>query len=371
MVSFSSGPLFSIVTAPGPWPKLDQTSEFSCLTHYDCGEGLFCSSKSLNQYAKGFRGGGGPGPDAFGCEPCKFCLSDEADPIDRFCPRDKCGSKAGSYPACVDATKLFAANFSCRDRYPIFMDRLPTAAATAQSTVDAFLRSLSKNGHKARVRTTYNQLVGAVIVTQRRFKGSCETRNDSVARYTSKKDPRLGPLCRGSDPDTSPFGSDPAFSPSSTLYRGNLDKTKFYSGSELDRSVRASPLGFFPHSYDGSKRGNKDPAVVMEGEESRFKLYFSEYLSSVQAGKLITYMQDGNFLVEQAGDITVEINTLNSNKNIFSSFKFIFTWKVPAYLAPCIFLASIKFYLNILQTLCRHFENAVQVRVYLRRFKLL
>jgi hypothetical protein len=39
--------------------------------------------------------------------------------------------------------------------------------------------------------------------------------------------------------------------------------------------VRASPLGFFPHVYDGSTRGNKDPAAVMEGEESSFKLYFS------------------------------------------------------------------------------------------------
>jgi hypothetical protein len=228
----------------------------------------------------------------------------------------------------VDATKLFAANFSCRDRYPIYMDRAPTGAAISQSTVDGVLQSLKSNGHKARFLTPYNQLVGAVVVTQRRFKGTCETRNDSVARYTAKKDPRLGPLCRGSDPDTSPFGSDPAFSPSSTLYRGNLDKTKFYSGSELDRSVRASPLGFFSHSYDGSRRGNKDPAVVMEGEESRFKLYFSEDLSSVQARKLITYMEDGNFLDEQTGDIIVEINTLNSNENIFSSFKFMFTWKV-------------------------------------------
>jgi hypothetical protein len=195
MVKFSPDPLFSIVTAPGPLPKLDQSSQFSCLTHYDCDEGLFCSSKSLNQYAKGFRGGGGPGPNAFGCEPCKFCLSDAADPIDRFCPRDKCGPKAGSFPACVDATKLFAANFSCRDRYPIYMDRAPTATAISQSTVDAVLQSLNTNGHKARFLTPYNQLVGAVIVTQRRFKGSCEMLNDLVARYTVKKDQRLGPLC--------------------------------------------------------------------------------------------------------------------------------------------------------------------------------
>jgi hypothetical protein len=89
MVRFSSDQLFSIVTAPGPLPKLDQ--------------------------------------------PCKFCLSVEEDLIDRFCPRDKCGPKAGSYPMCVDSTKLFAANFSCRDRYPIYMDRLqfPSRQSTA------------------------------------------------------------------------------------------------------------------------------------------------------------------------------------------------------------------------------------------------
>ena len=38
------------------------------------------------------------------------------DPVDNFCPRDKCGHLAGALPRGINATSLFAANFECSDR---------------------------------------------------------------------------------------------------------------------------------------------------------------------------------------------------------------------------------------------------------------
>jgi hypothetical protein len=39
-----------------------------------------------------------------------------SDPVDNFCPRDKCGHLAGTYPRSINATRLFS-SFQCRDRY--------------------------------------------------------------------------------------------------------------------------------------------------------------------------------------------------------------------------------------------------------------
>jgi hypothetical protein len=43
---------------------------------------------------------------------------------------------------------------------------------------------------------------------------------------------------------------------------------------------------------------------------------------------MVTYMKDGGFLDEKTGDVSVEINTLNANTNVFSTFKFMFSWEV-------------------------------------------
>jgi hypothetical protein len=53
--------------------------------------------------------------------------------------------------------------------------------------------------------------------------------------------------------DDSPFGTDPSFSSTSSLYTGDMSAEMyysiFYSASELNTNFY--PYAFFPHSYDG------------------------------------------------------------------------------------------------------------------------
>jgi hypothetical protein len=60
----------------------------------------------------------------------------------------------------------------------------------------------------------------------------------------------------------------------------------------------------------------------------KFKMYFTEQITSAPAQRLLTYMKDGGFLDSQTQEITMEIPTLNSNLNIFAIFTFTFTWQV-------------------------------------------
>jgi hypothetical protein len=316
---------FSVVHAPGPSPKLSRSDPFSCLSHYDCNDGLFCSTNSLHTAESNFQGGGGPGISNYGCELCQYCLSDSSDPIDKYCPRDKCGPDTGSYPDCVDASVLFR-NFTCPDTYKINMSKVPRHSTTSTVPDEIPLSSPVSTARKARFVSPYNQLIGAITLTQTRKSGSCLTRNDSVARYSAAKTPGLGPVCRGSIVDASPFGVDPTFTPFSTLYRGDLDPLDYYTSSELLGS--GTPIGFFPHSYDGVNHSRKSPNSIKQGEDSAFKIYFTERMNGKYASNLINYLRDGKFLDEKTNTVSVEMRTINANADVFASINLFFTWKV-------------------------------------------
>ena len=326
MVNNSASIVHSKVFAPGPYPKLNRTSVLGCVSHYDCDDGLFCFSGSLISFAKGFRGAGGPGPYGFACDSCKYCLNDFNDPIDIQCPRDKCGTKVGSVPACLDSKQLFGKNFQCQSRYELNMSRIPPVPRTSSPLSVVPLFSPNSTVRKARFLTPYNQLVGAITVSQRRLQSSCKLGTDAVGRYLATKVPSLGPICRGSVVDSKPFGVDPAFSQSSSLYRGDVSRLEFYNTSEI--GISRQPFGFFPHSYDGETRSPKPPELVMTGESDTFKLFFSEQLSASAAMDLVTYMSDGGFLDFQTDQVDVQIITLNANTNVLGIFTFTFKWLV-------------------------------------------
>ena len=316
---------FSVVHAPGPSPKLTKSDPFSCLSHYDCDEGLFCSTNALHTAESSFQGGGGPGIANYGCELCRYCLSDSSDPIDRYCPRDKCGSNTGSYPDCVDTSVLFS-NFTCPDTYKINMSKVPPPRTKSTEPDEIPLSSSASTARKARFVSPYNQLIGALSITQTRSSGVCLTRNDSVARYSAAKTPGLGPVCRGEITDASPYGVDPTFTGFSTLYRGDLDPLDFYTSSELQDS--GTPFGFFPHSYDGVNHSKKPPKFIKKDEESVFKIYFTERMTGEYATKLVNYLRDGNFLDEKTNSVSVEMRTINAKAGIFASINIFFAWKV-------------------------------------------
>ena len=326
-IDFSGGPPVSSVVAPWPNPKVDRSMLMGCVSHYDCDDNQFCSTGALQTASQGFLGGGGPSPSNFGCDLCKYCLSDSRDPNDRYCPRDKCGGNAGSYPDCIDAKKLFA-NFTCQSVYTLNMSRVPVVNTQKQiGTADVVpLSNPNSTARKARFLTPYNQLLGAVTVSQRRRTIGCQFKNDSIGRYSATKVVSLGPICVNEEVSAGPFGVDPAFTSSSQLYQGFIDQTAYYSQTES--SPDGTPFGFFPHSYDGKNRSAKDPRFVLSGEETTFKVYFTERISSKQAQRMVTYLSDGGFLDAQTKEVSVEIVTLNSNLNVFGVFTFDFGWQV-------------------------------------------
>jgi hypothetical protein len=316
---------FSIVHAPGPRPKLTRSDPFSCLTHYDCDDGLFCSTNPLQTAASNFQGGGGPGISNYGCELCRYCLSDSSDPVDRYCPRDKCGVDTGAYPDCVDAGILFS-GFQCRDRYRLNMSKIPPLNVQSKEPDEIPLSSSASTARKARFVSPYNQMIGAITIVQKRTSGVCLTRNDSVARYSAAKTPALGPVCRGRDVDATPFGVDPTFTSFSKLYRGDLNPLDLYTPSELLKS--GIPIGFFPHSYDGVNHSRKLPKFIKQDDESSFLFYFTERMTGAYATKLINYLRDGNFLDDRTNTVIVKITTINANAGIFASLNIFFTWQV-------------------------------------------
>jgi hypothetical protein len=321
----------SNVIAPGPYPKLNRESLYSCLTHYDCESGLFCSSKSLQQAAAGFQGGGGPGPNAFGCDLCRYCTSDTLDPIDGFCPRDLCGPNTGLYPSCVNTQKLLE-SFTCPSSYQLDMLRVPSVEHVRHSTSTIVLPTplYSKNStaRKARFLTPYNQLVGAVIITQTRLTKTCPLKQDAIGTYAASKEAALGIVCRGSELDPSFYGSDPAFIPTSSLYRGDIRPEQFYTSSERRNDSGRVPYGFFPHFYDQTSHMNKSSKYVVKREALSFKVFFTERLSAAAAQRMLTFMIDGGFVDTQTQEISVQFATLNSRLNMFSLVTLTFSFLV-------------------------------------------
>jgi len=314
--------VFSRVYAPVA-SKLNRQSQQGCVTHYDCDDGLFCSTKSLMPYSQDFLGAGGPGPYGFGCDLCKYCLNDFFDPVDVYCPRDKCGLTVGMYPSCVDGTKLFSPNFTCPSRYTINMSRV-TQSQTSDN-LEIPLSSPNSSVRKARFLTPYNQLMGAMTISQRRLKGNCSAKNDSIGRYTTVDDASQGLVCRGSVRSTDPFGSDPAFSGSSSLYRGDISASTYYKDWEI--SDDGHPYAFYPHFYDGVTGTTKPNQDIVKEEADSFKVYLPERISAVQADRMLRFLIEGGFLDSGTEQVSVDFVTLNSNLNIFSTFTFYFVWE--------------------------------------------
>ena len=325
-IDFSKGTPVAEVVATWPNPKVDRSMLVGCVSHYDCEDSQFCSTGALQTAAQGFLGGSGPGTTNFGCDLCRYCLSDSHDPNDRYCPRDRCGKKAGSYPDCMDSKKLFS-NFTCQSVFQINMSRVPVTQKISSTPEVIGLSNVNSTARKARFLTPYNQLIGAVTVSQRRRTTGCSLRNDSIGRYASTKLISLGAICVNEKISAAPFGVDPAFTSSSQLYEGYVDQTAYYTRSETN-PAGGTPYGFFPHRYDGKNHSTKNPIYIMKGEESSFKVYFTERISSKQAQRMVNYLKDGGFLDAQTSEVSVEIVTLNSNLNVFGVYSFVFTWQV-------------------------------------------
>ena len=319
-----------------PSAKYGNNSVYGCASHYDCMAGMFCSLSAQQIWGVNYVGGGAA------CDLCQYCLSDYVDAIDKWCPRDKCGAKSGSYPSCINAARLFD-GFNCPSIHTINLTKIPDFPVRL-SNIKNGTQTVARSGRtKARFLSPFNQLVGALTVTQRRVNGTCIYKDDNVGAYSRMKDPAQGQICRGLNVDSRPFGFDPAFLSSSPIYDGTLDATLYYNSSERNpQSVQAIPYGFFPHEYDGQNRSMKSPHSVVAEQAQNIILYFEERLSGAQAQKLITYMGSGGFIDSQTDSVSVDAITLNSQLNVFGKVSFTFNWQV-IFLLLWIWMSTILF----------------------------
>ena len=302
----------------------------------------------------------------------------DEDAVDGECPKDRCSLAVGMYPLCINARALLG-NLQCPSTFELNMSRIrsePIQADSPQSRRRALLASskvgggsasggggsggsqgsaassssggttsqqnlrLNSSATVARFLTPFNRLVGAIMITQRRVATEdCRLTNKYIRDYHGLGS---GLDCLGDSLDPTPFGRDPVFTTTSTLYSGDLAVDNYYEVSELALGLDGqltTPYGFFPHLYGSKRFGEnssissknlslKDKTFIVSEKANEFLVFFDERLSYNQADSMLTYMKDGGFIDDQTKEISVEMNTLNSEYGLFSTFIFMFYFQV-------------------------------------------
>jgi hypothetical protein len=113
--------------------------------------------------------------------------------------------------------------------------------------------------------------------------------------------------------DNSPFGVDPTFLESSSLYREtNADIIDdLYNTDEVyDTGV---PYGFFVDSGAGDDFG-----FPGDGQDYRFPIIFDVNTNASRASDMITYLRDGNYLDRQSSSFKMRIITFNPELSLFA-----------------------------------------------------
>ena len=139
-----------------------------------------------------------------------------------------------------------------------------------------------------------NTLIGGVLITQ--------YRSERASGFNcSRRFPQIASTCRDFKKDSiAPFGVDPIFSRSSSLFGGvDLENNigKYYNVSELPPS--GVPNGFTVRSSD------------LKLGRSGFAVYIDIMTSKNQANRMISYMREGNFIDTSTKSIVVNIAAYN------------------------------------------------------------
>ncbi|CCO20789.1 predicted protein [Bathycoccus prasinos] len=139
-----------------------------------------------------------------------------------------------------------------------------------------------------------NTLIGGVLITQHRTKLM-------YGSQCSNRFPTLTATCRDfNQPSVDPFGVDPVFSRSSSLFGGvDLENNigKYYNISELPLS--GVPNGFSVRSSD------------LEQGRNGFSVFIDIMSSNKQANRIVSYMREGNFIDTSTKSIVVKFATFN------------------------------------------------------------
>ncbi|CAL6334797.1 unnamed protein product [Bathycoccus prasinos] len=142
-----------------------------------------------------------------------------------------------------------------------------------------------------------NTLIGGVLITQ--------YRSELTSGFNcSKRYPQIASTCRNFKKNSiAPFGVDPVFSRSSSLFGGvevENNIGKYYNVSELPPT--GVPNGFTVRSSD------------LERGRTGFAVYIDIMTSKEQANRIISYMREGNFIDASTKSIVVSFVSFNPTK---------------------------------------------------------
>jgi hypothetical protein len=322
------------VTVPVPLHKRHHSWQF-CTSHYDCavvdprriGTDISSTLPQDLPWGAGFcaaygsRLSDGRAPT---CDYCQvYCMIESIDSFDGVCP-EHCGNYfSGQVPACISAEKL-RRTYSCEDRHRFELRQYTQEEETVADPREAKMNAL-------RSLTPSNHLIGGVILTQYRVPvGSCPA--SSTAGMRRFNDVHAVQCAHTAAVDRRPFGVDPAFAASSTLFDGKHTPGDFYNLSgEVFTTGQAgtptvTPYGFFPHQWDCATGAMKNASRIWGPSVDEFKLYFDGRITHDQAQKLLQYMEDGRFFDVSTSRLKVEMITYNAEVRLFAIWTVVFDW---------------------------------------------
>ena len=237
-----------------------------------------------------------------------------------FCVDDLWNVSATLPSACFSGGVL-AKRFACNGRYPFSIWSYgPPRNVTVLPPLAKF---------RARTLTPFNNVIGSIILSQYRRKDTnCSSRNqDAIKVLTGQY------TCQAPDRGVNPFGIDPVFQKTSTLYNGKLTISDFYADNEristgslggTNSTVLSYPFAFFPHQW--GKGGLKPSMYVVPSQIGVYKLFFDTRLTAQQSQLLVQFMRDGMFVSDKTEMIELEIITYNPDFNFFGILTIQFTW---------------------------------------------
>ena len=253
-----------------------------------------------------------------------FCaLSPTPDGLDQalidpqYC-RETPGTAAANeqQDTCLDGAQL-SERFSCKRRYPF------SIWGFGSELRNVSVRPAPSN-LRVRTLTPFNNVIGGIILSQYRRKDTnCSSKNqDAIKVLTGQY------TCQAPDRGDGPFGIDPVFQKTSSLYNGKLSMRDFYADNELlgsgDSNASSFPFAFFPHQWGTGDFKQSD--YVSPGNVGVYKLFFDTRMSSQQSQMLVQFMRDGMFVSDKTEMIELEIISYNPDFNFFGILTIQFTW---------------------------------------------
>jgi len=181
-----------------------------------------------------------------------------------------------------------------------------------------------------------------MITQKRRQTGNCSKVVNPFIKSWAQNGLGSGDGCLQSEDefDSSFYGLDPAFVPTTALYDGNLEAQEYYTLNErLNKTIAEStsrgvtvvtypsvPIGFYPYKYDLFNHTFKTDGTYRNDEADSFKLYFDTQITQSQAHKLLSFMKDGGFIDDSTSSIETQLITYNAELNRFTLLLFTFEW---------------------------------------------